>query len=594
MTPVSISPAAKSPSTAIGTTARGARRRASNPETKVRTAVQRTRRDQNRPRELTLARMSTTEGHQNPAEGAPGDVGEGPDTPPEESESPPIQEDDFVFSRRPWSRWDSIALAVITLAAGVIRFVRLDLPKTIVFDETYYAKDACWYVNVSQKVCTISAEQTNVHPPLAKWLIAIGIRIFGYDSYGWRVSSAVAGVITVALLYLLARRVLHSTLGATIAAGLLAIDLLHFVQSRVAMLDIFAPMFGVAAVLFAVYDRDRDRATEEGPAPHGLLDRPWRIAAGASAGAAVACKWPGAFYLAIVLVLTVVWEISYRWRDRGGQALARFLREEFATIFIWLVLLPIAVYIFTYAGRLEGSFLVLPWKDGSWFGAFWDRQVYMYDFHKNLDATHGYESPPWSWFLLKRPVSYFITYASNGDYGEVMATGSPFVWWAGLLATLYVGWRWFIGLFKKADGRGWRPEGLIFAGFVLSYGPWLLPFSHREAVFIFYVLPAVPFLCLALGYVATQIGWSWEAKAAIGLFAAASIGFFAFYYPVVADVSIPKKSWDRRIWIFDNCDKPTGKLTTTTVTETTGKKTRIHLSTQESDADIPPIGWCWI
>ncbi|HET7482130.1 MAG TPA: hypothetical protein VFK89_04650, partial [Actinomycetota bacterium] len=149
------------------------------------------------------------------------------------------------------------------------------------------------------------------------------------------------------------------------------------------------------------------------------------------------------------------------------------------------------------------------------------------------------------------------------------------------------------GLFKRRDGR-WRAESFVLAGFVLSYGPWLLPFSHREAVFNFYVLPAVPFLYLALGYVATQIGWSWEAKAAIALFAAASIGFFAFYYPVVADVHIPKSSWDRRIWVFDNCDKPPGKPTKSTITDTIGKRTKIHVTKTTSNADIPPTGWCWI
>ncbi|HET7482729.1 MAG TPA: phospholipid carrier-dependent glycosyltransferase, partial [Actinomycetota bacterium] len=400
--------------------------------------------------------------------------------PPEETETAPLR----------WTRWDSVAITFVTLLAAVLRFARLDIPKAIVFDEVYYAKDACWYVNVSKRICEISAEQTNVHPPLAKWLIAIGIRLFGYDSFGWRVSAAVAGVVTVTLLFLLARRVLRSTLGATLAAGLLAIDLLHFVQSRVAMLDIFPPLFGVAAVLFCVYDRDRPRSTAEERMPNGLLDRPWRIAAGAAAGAAVACKWPGAFYLAIVLFLTCVWEISYRRKDGLGKPVTRFLREEAATIFVWLLIFPLVVYVFTFVGRLDGEFLAAPWKVGSWWRSWWDRQVYMYSFHRYLNATHGYESPPWSWFLLKRPVSYYISYAPNGDYGEVMSTGSPFVWWAGLLAVAYVAWRWIAGLFKRRDGR-WRAESFVLAGFVLSYGPWLLPFSHREAVFNFYVLPAV-------------------------------------------------------------------------------------------------------
>ena len=512
---------------------------------------------------------------------------------------------------RPWGRWDTVALLVITLIAGVLRFVRLDLPKQIVFDETYYAKDACWFVNVSESVCQIGYEQTYVHPPLGKWLIAIGIRLFGFDSFGWRVAVAVAGTVTVALLYLLARRVLKSTMGAIVASGLLAIDLLHFVQSRTSMLDIFVPLFGVAAVLFVVYDRDRYRPPPDGERANGLLDRPWRLAAGACAGAAVASKWPGVFFLGLVIALTIVWEIAERRADGRPYPVARFLREETLTIVFWLLIMPVAVYIFTYAGRLEGALIANPMAEGSWFRAFWERQFYMLDFHTNLKSSHGYQSNPKTWLLLKRPVSYHIEYGPNGEYGEVMATGSPFVWWASILALAYVAFRWIARRFRHATGfvREHWPEGLILGGFIFTYGPWVVPeiwnwaagtlgvdlsLADRPAVFIFYLLPTIPFMCLALAYVGLEIGRSWEAKAAIGLFTLGAIGFFGFYYPVVANVQIPRDSWDRRMWIFDDCDKPEGTPVKSTITNTVGKKTQTTVHETTSNAELPPKGWCWI
>ena len=494
-----------------------------------------------------------------------------------------------------WARRDTIALAVITLLAGALRFIRLDIPKKIMFDETYYAKDACWYVNVSEQICEIGYEQTYVHPPLGKWLIAIGIRLFGFDSFGWRVAVAVAGTVTVALLYLLARRLFRSTAAASFASGLLAIDLLHFVQSRTSMLDIFVPMFGIAALLFTVYDRDRYRPPSEGPRADGLLDRPWRLAAGAAAGAAVASKWPGVFYLLLVLVLTVLWEISQRRTDGQPRPIARFLREETLTIFFWLLVFPVAVYVFTYLGRLEGALLTSPLAEGSWVRAFWERQLYMLDFHTGLASSHGYQSNPETWLLLKRPVSYHIEYGPKGEYGEIMATGSPFVWWASILALAYVAFRWIAARVRRVrQGTfGWRAEGVIAAGFLFTYGPWLFP-SDRSAVFLFYLLPTVPFMCLALAYVGTEIGRSWEAKAAITLFTAGALGFFVFYYPVVANVQIPKKSWERRIWEFDNCEKPEGTPTKSTLTNIEGKRTKTTVHKTTSNAELPPKGWCWI
>lgn len=396
-----------------------------------------------------------------------------------------------------WSTADGVLLPAVALVGGLLRLIRLNDPSTIIFDETYYAKDACWYVNVSSTLCTIEHEQTQVHPPLGKWLIAIGIRIFGYNAFGWRIAAAIAGTITVALLYLLALRLLRSTTGATVSALLLALDPLHYVQSRTSMLDVFVPMFGVAAFLFLVLDRERivdgivdrpadpvgDRAAE-GPRSRALSGRPWRLAAGAAAGAATACKWSGGLILLAVIVLSIAWEISARRKDGEGRAFLRALREETPSIVLWLFVVPSLVYLATYPGRLEGKMIAAPWAEGSAVRALVERHQYMYSFHSDLDATHSYQSPAWSWILLKRPVSYAFETEPNGDYKEILATGNPFTWWASLPALAYVLYRWS----RAGRDRLTRPEGVILGGFAFTYLPWLLPWIAREAVFVFYLL----------------------------------------------------------------------------------------------------------
>lgn len=478
-----------------------------------------------------------------------------------------------------WSARDTLALILTTLVAGLLRFVRLGDPKALVFDETYYAKDACWYVNVSESLCDTASEITQVHPPLSKWIIAIGIRLFGYESFGWRISAVVFGTISVALLYLLARKILRSTIGATIATGLLAIDFLHFVQSRIAMLDIFAVTFGLACLLFVVYDRDRHLKPD---APPDRL-RIWRLAAGAAGGAATACKWTGAFFLLTAFVLVIAWEWSAR-RKAGstrGAAFNQVLVYEGPTIFLWLIVLPVVVYGATFFGRIE-------WSEGNWFQAFVDRHKYMVDFHKNLESHHSYESPAWSWLLVKRPVSYFFETAPNGDYKEIFATGNPFVWWPAVLSVVYAAVRWF----RSRDN--WGPEAIIVLGFVATYMTWfLLSLTGRPATFLFYVLPTVPFLCLALGYVASRIGSSWEAKSAIALFTVGAVAMFGFYYPLLANVGIPQRDWDRRIWVFDKCDVE-GVEVATDVTRTSHGRATTFSTTSVTTDSIPPKGWCWI
>jgi dolichyl-phosphate-mannose--protein O-mannosyl transferase len=243
------------------------------------------------------------------------------------------------------------------------------------------------------------------------------------------------------------------------------------------------------------------------------------------------------------------------------------------------------VYGLTFIGRVDGTLLAAPWSHESWFRALWERHQYMYDFHSHLTDTHSYQSPAWSWLLLKRPVSYFFN-GDGGDYREILATGSPFVWWASILALVYAAYSWV----RERNAAG--PQGLILLGFTITYVPWLFPYFARDAIFMFYLLPSVPFMCLALGWVTVRIGRSWEARAAQALFAATALGLFAFYYPLLTKVAIPQKDWDRRIWVFDNCD-PSDATATSIITTTVGTQVTTQ-TTETPDASVPPPGWCWI
>jgi dolichyl-phosphate-mannose-protein mannosyltransferase len=487
-------------------------------------------------------------------------------------------------------------MAIITLAGGFIRILHVADPKRLMFDEVYYAKDACYYAEASLKTCRME-DLNEVHPPLGKWIISAGVKLFGFDSFGYRSMAVLAGTITIVLTYLLGRKILRSIVGAGVAAGLLAIDPLHFVQSRISMLDVFVPMFAIAAFLFLALDRDRAIAVREAEARGQEIEasigrglaRPWRVAAGLSAGAALACKWTGAFVPLVVIVLSLTWDIASR-RDLGRwRAVGTTLRSDGISVLLYLVVLPIAVYCVSYIGRgIEGEVLSVPWAEGSWWRALWDKQADMLEFHRSLEATHPYQSPAWSWMLLKRPVSYFFESDATGDYKEVIATGSPFVWWSSIFALIYVAYMWIRSRSLV------RPEGIILAGFVFSYGMWLIPTSSRTAVFLFYFVATVPFICLAIGYVASVLGRVWEARTAVALFCVTAIGFFAFYYPLLTKTAISREQWDRRIWFFDNCDKPQGKLVKTTVDVTEGGSVVRSGTKEDSNKDRPPPGWCWI
>jgi dolichyl-phosphate-mannose-protein mannosyltransferase len=526
-----------------------------------------------------------------------------------------------------WSTRDTVLSLSVAIAGGLVRFVRVADPSRLIFDEVYYARDACRYVHASAALCGAGTEQTAVHPPLGKWLIATGIGGAGYNSLGWRLAAVLAGTLSIALLYVLARRLIGSTGAATFAAALLAFDFLHFVQSRVAMLDIFAALFGLAAFTSLALDRDAilqrkgEPGTEAGtdspsrrqrggsgsrlrtrrqegvdppsrpprrPEPHRRSGtRPWRAAAGIASGAAMASKWSGALVVFAILTLTITWEVAARRRDGRGDAVRRALRDEIGPVLLWLVVAPALVYVASYAGRLDGSWTALPWTEGAWPRVFVERQIHMADFHFDLDDTHSYQSPAWSWVLLKRPVAYYFATTPNGDYREIFAAGNPLVWWASLVAMCYVAIAW-VARRDPADGAGF-----ILGGFLLTYGPWFVLLSERSAAFLFYLLPSVPFMCLALAYSLAGISSAILRRTAAGAFMALTMALFAFYYPLLAAVPIPVEEWEDRLWVFDQCTKPRGVPVTSTSTTTVKGTAREVTEVTNSSDDLPPTGWCW-
>jgi dolichyl-phosphate-mannose-protein mannosyltransferase len=469
-----------------------------------------------------------------------------------------------------WTAIDTALLTGITALAGALRFVGITRPRDFVFDE-FYASDGCLYFLGPQGPCRTPTEISIVHPPLAKWLIGLGIRVFGFTPAGWRVAPLVAGTLTVAVLYLLARRLLGSTLAASVAAGLLAFDFLHFVMSRSAMLDVFVICFGLMAFLFLLYDRDRDPAVED----EGLRRRPWLLAAGLAGGAALASKWSGGYLLAAVALLAFA-QAASRLAEKGEvHPFRRAAREEGGRLALMLVLVPAVLYIASYAGRLDGTLLAWPWDQGSWVRAFLERQQLMVSHHTGALFTHPYASPAWSWPFVKRPVLFYLHDREGGGYQEVLAFGNPLVWWPGLLALAGTVWQ---ALRRRPL---WRlsPAAVIVAGFAAGYAPWFI-LSRREA-FLYYFLPAVPFLCLALARGVAGIAAPRLRILAIGALAAASLGMFAFFHPVLTGTPLPYPQWRRRM-VFTSCGGVEGGAVVD------------GLMKPVTEPVPAPAGWCWV
>jgi dolichyl-phosphate-mannose-protein mannosyltransferase len=469
-----------------------------------------------------------------------------------------------------------------------VRFPGLGSPSGFVFDEIFYARTACRFV-IGTAQCGIADLVSGAHPPLGNWLIGIGIRLFGYDEFGWRIAAAAAGILGVALLYVLVRRLLAgnvpeagATVGATVASGLLAVDFLDVVQSRVAMLDVFVTLFVIATVLFAVIDggRSRGQRGEDAAAPTWLrrvtLGRPWRMAAGIALGAATATKWSGAYVALGVVVLVVACEMAAGGAEASASRRVRLgtaLLRELLPSLVLLGLVPLIVYLASYIGRVDGQLFALPWREGSVWRGILEHQLAMLRFHTGLAGDHPYESAPWSWLLLKRPVAYYFQ-ADSGAYREILAIGNPLTWWSGGLALVGLAVRWV-----RAGASAAGPEAVLLVAALATYLPWLVLSGSRTQVFIWYLLPTLPFLFGALGLLAAW-AWRWLAgRVAIGVAALAVAVSCAFFLPVLTAAPLTPADWRSRIW-FTDCERPAAPT--------------LKLPDDQINQGPPPGGWCWI
>ncbi|MCW5253800.1 dolichyl-phosphate-mannose--protein mannosyltransferase [Streptomyces sp. SHP 1-2] len=505
-----------------------------------------------------------------------------------------------------WSAWGGPLL--VTLMAGVLRFWNLGSPKAVIFDETYYAKDAWalvhrgfevnWDKNANDLVLQSGGDvpiPTDaayvVHPPVGKYVIGLGELMFGFDPFGWRFMTALLGTLSVLLLCRIGRRLFRSTLLGCLAGALMALDGLHFVMSRTALLDSVLMFFVLAAFGCLVVDRDRARARMAAALPVDgdgrvrpdaetagtarLGPRPWRWAAGLMLGLAIGTKWNGLYILAAFCVMAVLWDVGTR-RVAGARHPRRaVLRYDLGWAFLATVPVAVATYILSWLGWIlspsdgtggyyrnwaanDGRGSSWSWLFPDWLRSLWHYESQVYEFHTHLTSPHTYQSSPWSWIVLGRPVSYFYESPVPGTRGctaavgdkcarEVLALGTPLLWWAGCFALLYVLWRW---LFR----RDWR-AGAIACGLLAGYLPWFL--YQERTIFLFYAVVFLPFLCLAvammLGAVVGRPG-SGETRRTAGATAAGVLVLliawnFIYFWPLYTGTTIPMDDWRARMWL---------------------------------------------
>src|SRR3989344_1254648 len=285
-------------------------------------------------------------------------------------------------------------LILILLSTLLLRLIRLDYPNEYIFDEVYHAFTAKEYLKLNHEAWEwwttpppgVAYEWT--HPPLAKEIMTLSMFIFQtQDAWAYRLPGVFLGTLSVYLIYLLGMQLLKSKNAALISSFVFSIDGLNFVQSRVGMNDIYYVSFILISLLFFLRKKIFFSAV--------------------FFGLAIACKWAAIYIVLIYLPLLVI------FKNLKG--------------IIYLLIIPLLIYLLSYT-----PFFLLNHTPSQ----FIELQKQMFWYHTNLEATHDYTSPFWSWPLNLYPVWYFVDYREN-SMANIFSSGNPIVFWVGLLSIIF-------------------------------------------------------------------------------------------------------------------------------------------------------------
>ena len=463
------------------------------------------------------------------------------------------------------------------------------------FDEIYHGRTAYEIINNDNLKAAggdVQADGYSIyewtHPTLGKLFIALGIRIFGMTPFGWRFAGAFFGVLILAVLFVYGKRFFKRTSFALLTAALFTFDTMHFAQTRIATIDVYACFFTLLMFLF-LYDymvalftgkklwqrllplglcglsfglgisskwtclysgvglavlffgawiarlvlwiKDRVQKTNDGDRPivpfNFLMLLPIAVLFGVAGLFAVAkkgvfssgvladwfdYKWYELFdvqhgevkaiwiVLIALSVLALASDIALRiWVKRSPkrEQIDMGLNDQFATLFYcccFFLAVPFFLYYGTnYCYYLKAGYVGLhangtPITFSERLGCLWNKQISMYNYHKNLTATHQCQSTWYQWPLAQKSVWFYSGAAPSGFLSHIVSTGNPALFYTTAVGAVCMLGYWF------RERKLPIENAVIFVAILSGLLPWALV---TRCVFQYHYFSTIPYMLLA-------------------------------------------------------------------------------------------------
>ena len=391
------------------------------------------------------------------------------------------------------------------------------------FDEIYFVRTAYEHIKHERPF-----EYT--HPPLGKLFIASGIIAFGLNTFGWRIVPFIFGMLMIPVMYFFGKKMFNTRFGAFSSAFLMTFESMHFVLSRIAMVDIILSTFILLMFywFYLYYQGD-------------FFKKGWKdaymplILSGFFFGLAISVKWTALYGALAVLALFILLK---RDESRAGHSRMNFFKPFFLipllVIFISFIIISFIIYVLSYT-----PIMGIP-GEGSGLEMVFRYQENMLRYHETLTATHPFSSPWWSWIFMIKPVwIYSLGNPVENTLSNIVAIGNPAIWWVSIPCLLFVMLKWI----KEKDVTC-RFMAVVFLFQLLPY------MLIGRILFLYHMMPNVPIMILSITY-GLNILWHKNKKYKyLGIaYLLAVLVTFVYFYPILAGYPISHQFNDAHKWL---------------------------------------------
>ncbi|MBR3133098.1 MAG: phospholipid carrier-dependent glycosyltransferase [Clostridia bacterium] len=379
---------------------------------------------------------------------------------------------------------------------------------SVYFDEVYHARTAYEHLNdIEPFEC--------VHPPLGKIIISIPVAIFGSSPLAFRFMGNIAGILMIIVAYFIGKELFKKEWYGVISASIMALDGMHFVQTRIATVDSFLVLFCMTSFLFMIKYIGIEK---KGSLKKKLI---YLLFSGLFIGMGIATKWTALF---VGLGLAIIFFVHFIYNIVKNKSFNKDDWKVIGACVIFFIVIPICIYLASYIPLFNNkgcrvkdlNSLVKYTKD-------------MYEYHSKLEAEHPFTSSWYTWPVLYKPMWYYVNYPATDMVSDIVCLGNPFIWWFGAIATV-------ISLLYTIVKRN-KATALLL---VMIASTWLPYVFIGRIMFIYHYFITLPFVMLsivwALKWIEKKLGSKIVSIAVLILFL---VGFI-YYYPIYSGKTVSK------------------------------------------------------